>query len=242
MTMQVGMVGTDGILIASDTRYMNQGSGVRGAFNASKITVNYERGIAISRAHAMETAKRVAEAIVSDLKDSELKYPIPPMEKIASVVVDPAGNRKQVECLIILVKPSPRLFYLQSGIVDLVVHCEEMHGAVNTGDKENPAVFWRDRYYERLPIRTLVPLAAHLIVSAGRLNNAAIGGLEIVLCDASGLRRLSDDSIRELELTADGWDKSIGGMFFNHRQQFTYAPDVAGKTHPPIGPRRAERR
>jgi hypothetical protein len=146
MTMQVGMLGTDGVLLASDTKYMNQGSGVRHSFNASKIMFNRERGIAISRAHHMETAKRVADAIVSDLKDSEREAPITPIERIASRVIDPAGNRKQVECLIAFVKPSPRLFYLQSGLVDLDVHCEQVNGAINTGDKENPAIFWREHH------------------------------------------------------------------------------------------------
>src|SRR5882724_3955117 len=138
---------------------MNQGSGVRGDYDASKITVNHERGIAISRAHHMETAKRVADAIVSDLKHSEWESPIVPIETIASRVIDPAGNRKQVECLIAFVKPSPRLFYLQSRLVDFAVHCEQMHGAKDAGDRENTAVFWRARYYKKSPIKRLVPLA-----------------------------------------------------------------------------------
>jgi hypothetical protein len=78
------------------------------------------------------------------------------------------------------------------------------------------------------PLKVLVPLAAHLVVSAGRLNPGAISGLEIVLCDASGLHRLSDDSIRELEATANRWDKSIGRRFATYAQQFTYAPEVSG--------------
>jgi len=54
-------------------------------------------------------------------------------------------------------------------------------------------------YYERRPIRTLIPLAAHLVFSAAALNPVSIGGLEIVLCDDSGIHRLPAADIAELE-------------------------------------------
>ena len=38
------------------------------------------------------------------------------------------------------------------------------------GDNVNPAIFWAERYYQELPIEKLVPLAAHLIVAASKLN------------------------------------------------------------------------
>src|SRR5713101_603773 len=51
MTMQVGMVGTDGVLIASDTRWMNTPrlrnnqfwAGGRYTFNSPKIRISHER-------------------------------------------------------------------------------------------------------------------------------------------------------------------------------------------------------
>lgn len=89
-------------------------------------------------------------------------------------------------------------------------------------------MFWSERYYQPLPIRRLIPLAAHLIVAAHELNTAGISGLEIVLCDASGLHRLSGDSIRELESKANEWDRDIGDLFLNHEQQISYAPNVVG--------------
>jgi len=71
MTMQVGMVGTDGVLIASDTRWMNTPrlrnnqfwAGGRYTFNSPKIRISHERGIAISCAKDMETARHVANEI-----------------------------------------------------------------------------------------------------------------------------------------------------------------------------------
>jgi hypothetical protein len=79
-----------------------------------------------------------------------------------------------------------------------------------------------------MPVEKLVPLAAHLVCQSHYMNTATISGLEIVLCTASGIRRLSDESIAALEKQSADWDKAIGDFFLSHSQQFTYAPDVAG--------------
>jgi hypothetical protein len=71
----------------------------------------------------------------------------------------------------------------------------------------SPAIFWQKD--------TTKPLASHLIASAGKLNTAAISGLEILLCDASGFHRLSDASISELESKANEWDRNIGDLFLS---------------------------
>jgi hypothetical protein len=237
MTMQVGMVGEDGVLIASDTRWMNtprlvnEWSGSRHTFNSSKIIVDHERGIAISCARNMETARHVADGIVAGLKDEQdWINPILPIEEIGRKVLLSAGERREVQCLIAFTAPTPRLFLFQFGLVngEWGPLCQKMDGSAFAGDNVNPAIFWAERYYKAEPIRTLVPLAAHTIVSAGTLNPTAISGVEIVLCDASGIHRVSEDSLRQLESKAREWDKNIGDLFLDHRQQFTYAPKVNG--------------
>src|SRR5437870_1913116 len=84
MTMQVGMVGTDGVLIASDTKVMNdittgpseQPYLPRQTVDASrKIIIDHKRGIAISLAKGMDTARRVAASIISGLRDEDFAYP-----------------------------------------------------------------------------------------------------------------------------------------------------------------------
>jgi len=228
MTMQVAMFGTDGLLLASDMRVMKQGLGVRGDYSASKIVINYERGIAISCAQDMVLAKRVAKAVISDLKESDREYPIAAIEKITARIVE-GIDRKRVECLIVFSEPSARpfarLFYLQLGLVDSDAHCDQVkRGSVEAGDGENPAIFWRKRYYRKTPIRSLAPLAAHLILSAQKLNNAAIGGgLEMLLSDKAGLFHLDDNSVNALEEASASWDKRIGGLFAGHKQRFTFS-------------------
>jgi hypothetical protein len=239
MTMQVGMVGTDGILIASDTQWtqtprlkMNQlWAGARSRLNARKVIIDRRRGMAIARARSMETAGHVASKILTNLLEEDYLYPIAAIEALGSTVLSAAeNNRDDAQCLIALMRPSPQLFLFQFGTINGVWGpiCNRMETMAIAGDNLNSAVFWAERYYDKLPIERLIPLAAHLISVAHRLNNAMISGLEIVLCTPLEIRRLSDESLSELKLRADEWDKTIGELLLNYRQKLTYAPDVVG--------------
>jgi len=238
MTIQVGMVGTDGILIAGDTRWTaspmlvnrNWAAG-RYGYNSSKIKLNHERGMAVSCAMDMGTAGHVASDIISGLREEDFEYPVGAIEEIATKVPTPIGKpRKEAHCLIALTRPVLQLFLFQFATVneEWGPLCQPLETIGIAGDNVNAAIFWAERYYQKLPVERLVPLAAHLVVCAHKLNTGTIGGLEIVLGTASGIHRLSDESIRELETKADEWDSSIGNLFLNHRQQFTYAPNVVG--------------
>jgi len=48
-TMQVGMVGSDGIVLASDTLWVGTDK-VRQTFNSSKFRISHPRGLIVSRA------------------------------------------------------------------------------------------------------------------------------------------------------------------------------------------------
>lgn len=225
MTMQVGIVGTDGVLIASDTKWMNTPSMVRGSgddvrhsFNSSKIIISESRGIAVSCARNMETARHVANKIISELKDEE--WPILPIEEIGTQVLSSAGERDDAQCLIIFARPIPRLFLFQFAMVNgkWGPLCQKMNTKAVAGDNVNPAIFWAERYYQRRPIRELAPLAAQVIIAAGKLNPGAISGLEITLSDAAGIHRLSDESIRGLESMANELDESTGASLSRQTQ------------------------
>jgi hypothetical protein len=240
MTMQVGMVGTDGVLIASDTKWHVDPRvprdkfwiGGRYSFNSPKIKLDRGRGIAVSQALNMETAGIVADRILADLKEEEFGDPVAFIEAIGEQVLETAEiGRREAGCLIALCKPQPQLFlfvFAATGEGRKGAICRKMESFAITGDNVNPAIFWAEAYYRKRPIKSLIPLAAHLIVSAETLNSGSISGLEIVFCDQSGFHRLSDESLSELSLKAHEWDKQIAGLFLNHTQQFSDAPNVVG--------------
>jgi hypothetical protein len=178
----------------------------------------------------MDTARRIAANVISDLKDEDLNDPCAAITKIGAEVLASLTDdeRKEAHCLIATVLPTPKLFFFQFGN-DLEGKwgplCQKVDSSLALGDHVNAAIFWKERYYQRQPIQKLIPLAAHLVVSASKLNGGSISGLEIVLCDASGLHRLDYDSIRKLEAKANKWDEEIGALFANHTQDFTFASE-----------------
>jgi len=55
------------------------------------------------------------------------------------------------------------------------------------------------------------------VLAAGEMNSAMIDGLEIVLCDASGIRRLSEESISKLKSGVAKRDEMISASLFDDR-------------------------
>jgi hypothetical protein len=233
------MVGTDGIIIASDTKWVatppvlfNQTTGLRVPFGSSKILVNFDNGIVASYAMNMEVSFRVASEALS-LEEKDWAYPIVPLESIGDKVLTTCGARSDAHCLIAFVHPVPQLFLFSLGMKNGEPGgvCHKIETTAFAGDNLNAAIFWAEGYYQRGPILNLASLAAHLILAAGKINTAMISGLEVVLLDSSGIRRVSDDSIHELERRFREWDKRTGAEFLS-KQQLTYAPLVGCSTTP----------
>jgi len=67
-----------------------------------------------------------------------------------------------------------------------------------------------------------------MIVSAGTLSGCSIDGLEIVLCNTSGIRRIAKNSIDKLKAQSSDWDKQIGSLFRDYKIRLQFDPKEAG--------------
>jgi hypothetical protein len=216
MTMQVGFVGTDGVLLASDTRYTDDSGMLRLPWDATKFTINHDCGVVVSRSGKMMTAGYLADAIIA----ASLRNPHWFKEMGAHQIIEDAVlPRIQIgsefcQCLVAFTRPSVRLYRFQIVMMGKSWGLEfsEISGKVFAGDYKNSAIFWADRYYRkpRVPIKNLIPLAAHLIMAAHFLNTTGIAGLEIVLCRDSEICALSTDENLKVEHRALERDRSIG--------------------------------
>jgi hypothetical protein len=246
MTMQVGMVGLDGILIASDTLWSNtegnQFAATRHTNNTTKITIDHAKGVAIACARSMELADQIAEDLLRKLSSEDWAGPENIAVQIANDAIAKLPERRRIfQCLIATIKPEWQLFHLHAGLFEgrVGARCQRQDHTVFAGDTVNSAVFWRERYYSSYsepplrPIDELIPLAAHIVLSAGEISRGYIGGLEIVRCDKDGVRLLSPESIDRLRHKSKEWDRRFGEEILSHDQQFTY---VAVAKSPPISP------
>lgn len=241
MTMQVGMVGSDGILLAGDTRWTytpklrpnELWSGKRYTQGIEKIVINRNRGMAVTCARNMEVARSLANLVIAEIRDEDCAAPIAALEAIGNkVLASCEEKRNDAQCLIAFMKPTPQLFILQFGTFNgrYGAVCQELQEYGFAGDNFCSSLFWIERYYKpyaALTVEQLVPLAAHFINTTAK-QTTMVRGLEIVLCRPSEILRLSKESIRELASQCDKWDENFGNTLLGYRQQFTYAPDVIG--------------
>lgn len=218
LTMQIGMVGSDGIILASDTQVTHTpeklkdgqvGRAVRYHTNCSKIQTNGE--IAVSYARDMKSGENVANAILSSFTADN---PEEAIERIAASI--PENNRYDVQGLI--ANPPFQLFRFQLTIIDGVwtATCVPSLGFDFAGDMTNAAIYWAARYYDELfSVEQLLPLAAYMITCSHHLNTAGVGGLEIVVCDSSGIHPVPRERILELRRQANDIDKQIRQMLIS---------------------------
>lgn len=152
MTMQIGMIASDGIILASDTQVTRTpdklkdgqvGRAVRYHTNRSKMRTGSE--IAVSYAQDMKTGDDVANAILSTFTADDPQVAI---EQIAASI--PEDNRNPVQGLIAV--PPLQLFRFQLAKIDEVwtATCEASIGFDFAGDMTNAAMYWAERYYDEL--------------------------------------------------------------------------------------------
>jgi len=224
MTMQIAMVGDDGIVLASDmlhVAYDLPGGVPRKPISGTKIEISDGRDVAVSCAHNMDTAREIAERLIK-ATDQEWERPQISFATIASVITSQAGERDDAQCLIVSSRSgSPQAFF----VADSCVPVERWEIA---GDTNNAAaIFLASAYYSELySVQQLVSLAALVIVGASKVNSGAIGGLEIVVCDRDGCHRLDSECTRSHMNRAEKWYADTNELIVRCTEQLAYAPNV----------------
>ncbi len=217
MTLQVGMLGTNGVLIAGDTRLSRDPQpGIDAPwqfYNGPKILISESRRIAVSCAHCMQTGKEIAAGIFTGMTHGDH----PACEQQIREIALSACRGRNVECFIAFSDPLPSLYVFRYGKRDSKddIESQRIISCAATGDTRNPAVFWGMSYYRLLPLDQLKHLAACMVASAAELNSALINGLEMVYCTQEGCQRVPDESTRALEISAKTRMVQVGDLVLN---------------------------
>jgi hypothetical protein len=210
MTLQVALVGTDGIVLASDKLRVVYDP-VRHSSLTSKILVDPKQKIAIACA-GYDISETVARRILSNpapVRENWSRYP-GDFESFAMNICKeddfrPYGWRG--ELIIVSLHDLNHLLHLE--LREMYVRLKLIEDRILAGDSFNPAGFFADVYYSQQPIAQLAFLAAHIILSGGRFNPDGAGGLEVVKCTSDGFERLSESSIQDLIDRSDALDGRI---------------------------------
>jgi hypothetical protein len=213
MTLQVGMICNGGIVIVGDTwQYIDaKPPNLRSGYHASKMRWSPSGQIAVACAHNMDIATAIAEEIFLQF-DRDTSH-IPVRQGLLDIGRT-AAKGQDAECLILFSRPRPAMYVLLRSKAE-EIRCEEILSAWATGDSSNPAYFWAMRYYDRrMSITELVRLGAMINVSASKFNSGIIDGIEIVILDENGLRKLEDQATEEVRKEAAELTTKVGELLF----------------------------
>jgi hypothetical protein len=222
VTMQIAMVGADGLLLASDTKIVTDWrtrrwyGAIREEHAESKIVISPEGTVAISCAGDMIRANEAANKIISEWKPEEDDPRASNLKQIVRIF----SGGPSFECLIARLLPYRSIvrvsYVLEAGgkMHMVVTPCIDRLCA---GDHANPAKYWHLRYYDQSrSMDDLIPLAAQLITDAVHFNNGIIGGLEIVVSDQGRLHRIPSKDCEALVSNA----RRISDSLFKKKCRF----------------------
>jgi hypothetical protein len=215
MTLQVAMLGKDGIVLASD-RCVTIRKEKRHYEMETKIFFDPVRGIATCWAKNKIPAANIARTILNEILDDEFLNPFPKMKEIAERLYDenksPYGDTMTGEVMFLTSRNLRAIsqLHMESGNYQAIFSSSRHIG----GDAENPATSFVELFHdENLPVAELIPLATYVVVKAAD-ETKGIRGLDILLCTKDGVRLLSEHDIAQYAAHAKELDARITRLFF----------------------------
>jgi hypothetical protein len=201
VTLQVALVGTDGIVLASDkkTVYLDD---VTTTSMTSKILVDDSRTLALAYA-GHEISQLVARRVLEKPSALESKGPLIEVEKLAEAIYkeqiteDSPYFRTDSQLLIVQRKDLSRFHVLRMDRKKWLAELRDTREV--TGHATNTACFFTERYYRKAPVAALKLLVAHTIITAGKISPSGIEGLEILVCTPEKFEFLTPEEISALE-------------------------------------------
>jgi hypothetical protein len=190
MTLHVALVGTDGIVLAGDRQILTRGEDDFAITSlGSKIKTNSKAGVAVAWAGG-DIARLTADDLARQFEtlkdeDSIRQFLSRSFQKHRAEV---ERKRQREELLVISTRDLSR-FVIATYPTDYV-SWEWRSTKDFIGARASCGYFFSERYYRKLPVRRLIPLAAMVILQAGQLNEPSISGLQIVTCTSVGIREL----------------------------------------------------
>ncbi len=229
VTFQLGIIGEDGVLLASDT-LCTAITPYRSRYNSPKIQLEEEKHVAYCWA-GDALGKLLEQEISSGLDNLKYTEAKTFLQRAAHAAISKASairatdpGRQFYSCTLLITAPTHSgrmaLWKVQASAPPLggpQVTFEEILDRSLAGDQSTSAVFFTERYFPRnqtLPIRNLIPLAAHTVLLAGKLNPVGIGGLEMALCRPSGVERVTEAELEQIILSSESLDRDIGSRLF----------------------------
>jgi 20S proteasome alpha/beta subunit len=210
MTLQVALVATDGVVLASDKKVNILKDNLNSTALRTKIYIGQERKILACWSGEQFPSSGLAERIALTLGDPDLQFPYPVLRTTAQEILSQRGvygeEYGSAEVLVVTIQDEPKAYEIT--VTRERCDCVSQPKIVK-GHIASPALFFTERFYETLPMSALLPLAVHVIATAGQISPRSIEGLEVIRCTRNGFERISNDEIADLVKWSKKLDKRI---------------------------------
>ena len=212
MTYQIGVVASDGVLLASDRLYSRFGQGAASTHSADKIVVHQPLGLAYCC-----SGDDLSVAVAQDIC-AGYPWPANVRDHLTIAAQNVAINWKHKQMpgrggSVLFARKTNDAVELWRVQVSTPAFAERIDDRVPQGDPSNNASFFIEHYlpirngYRKLPLENLKFVAAHIILMAA---HSGVSGLEILLCRPdAGFYRLNEEEIDELKQKSAALDRTI---------------------------------
>jgi hypothetical protein len=219
MTFQVGIVGSDGVLLASDQKQIAEHVGIASGQYIHKIMVKETIACCASGGDVAQYAAELCLNTKLGCNSIEVHMLFCAKKAIRAYRERFRSNPERNGGVILLATDGDRgvmLYKLEMRQREARLPCRIPSGCVISGDELNAAIWFTDRYgpgSRCYPIADYCFLAAHTVLSAGRLNPRGVEGLEIVLCRHGAFERIDDEEIQRLAQRSELLDNGVSQQF-----------------------------
>jgi hypothetical protein len=204
MTLLVGMVASDGIVLAADQRMVQpatQEGELDDCEGICKIVTWQNHKIAYARV-GDRISKMVGTRLSEHLEAGKFNFNNigPSLETLAIEVRDeeqrlsprkPFDGQERSLLVVFYGTPERQLWRLRITPPDIAA--ERIPTISIQGALGNTARFFCSYYRPNLPISKLLPLASHIVLMGHRIDSLMVEGLDIATFDSDGFHFLSED-------------------------------------------------
>lgn len=232
MTFQIGLRGSDGILLASDTRitfrhicewHEECQRGLRWLSRESKIQISEKHNLALAMAgpnFSSLVAARILETLdaTTELPKDFAGWISGITEGVYKEHFEDSHFTDQDRPTVTIIAPDQAQDKMLRVEVDSKSIVSKLRGKIIAGDAANPAIFFVERYYDDKklrPVSELLFMAAHAILMGSKLNTW-VDGLEFAICKPHSRPELITD-IDSLVEASTALDETLAKEIFSYR-------------------------
>jgi hypothetical protein len=212
MTLQIGMIGSDGFAIVGDTWKHMPAQNRRSWFGYSgpKMMLSASGKSLGAIARTVEISFEAVKEVFAQL-EGHAGDKVEQISEIGSRII----RDHEAEFFVAFTEPHPEMYFFQKE-KEGRARCERMYGCYQIGDAGNPAYYWVMRNCDiDQTVAEMVRVGALTVITGAKVNPAMIRDLDVATFDKKGLRLWEREETRALKAEIEDLDKRIGKALLN---------------------------